>query len=116
MKLSDNADLVRVKHMRDAAEEALRFIENLSRTDLEKNRMLTLALLKELELIGEAASKLSPKFRIKHSEIPWDLIVATRNRLIHGYFDVDLEIVWTTVSADLPQLVRQLKSIIPSTE
>ncbi len=64
--------------------------------------MLTLAIIKELEIIGESASKISPEFKKSQPHIPWINIVGMRNRLTHGYFDVDLDLVWTTVQDDLP--------------
>jgi len=104
-------DDIRLAHIRDAIDEALSFVEGKTKEDLAGSRMLTLSLIKELEMIGEAASKISEGFRRKHIEIPWDAMIATRNRLIHGYFDIDVEIVWKTVSEDLPQLAEKLRGI-----
>ena len=104
-------DSIRVAHICDAIDEALSFVEGKTKKDLAGNRMLLLSLIKELEMIGEAAGKISVGFRRKHAEIPWDAMIATRNRLIHGYFDVDVEIVWKTVSEDLPQLAEKLRHI-----
>jgi len=111
MKPSPESDLIRTRHMIDAISEALNFIVGKNRESLSNDRMLTLALLKELELIGEAASRLSSEFKEKHSEIPWTLLVATRNRLVHGYFDINLDIVWKTVDGDLRMLLVMLNSI-----
>lgn len=74
--------------------------------------MLSLALIREIEVIGEAASRVSDEIKNSHSEIPWGAIIGTRNRLIHGYFDVDLDIVWATVKTDLPALGKQLKPLL----
>ena len=104
-------DGVRVAHLCDAIDEALSFVEGKTKEDLAGSRMLTLSLIKELEMIGEAAGRVSEGFRRKHAKIPWDAMIATRNRLIHGYFDVDVEIVWKTVSEDLPQLAENLRRI-----
>lgn len=108
---SAEADAIRIKHMRDAANEALSFIKNKTRQDLVNDRKLVLSLIKEIEIIGEAASKVSTAFCEKHPEIPWDAIIATRNRLIHGYFDIDYDIVWSTVTVELPKLIEKLKNI-----
>jgi len=108
-------DVIRVKYMRDAIVEALFFTRGKSRKDLDDDRILTLALLKEIELIGEAAVKVSDKFRKSHPQVPWTLVVATRNRLIHGYFDMDLDVVWQTIKKDLPGLLRIIKTILAST-
>lgn len=77
-------DLIRVRHMRDAAIEALSFVVGKTRSDLVNDRMLVLAIIKELEIIGEAASKVSPETRERFVDIPWQDIVGMRNRLIHG--------------------------------
>ena len=87
-----DSDLVHLRHVRDAAQEAVRFVEGRSRADLEKNRMLSLALVQLLEIIGEAVRALSPSFRQDHPEIPWKKMVGMRDRLIHGYFDVNLTV------------------------
>jgi uncharacterized protein with HEPN domain len=105
-------DLVRIRHMLDAAREARSFIASKSREDLDANRMLALSVLKDIEIVGEAASKVSLQTRSATSEIPWQDIVGMRNRLIHGYFDIDLDVVWDTVSGDFPALIEKLESII----
>ena len=106
-----HSDQVRLKHMCDAIREAMAFAKGKTLVDLEKDRKLTLALIKEIEILGEAAGRVSAGFRKKHTQVPWDLITATRNRLIHGYFDVDTEIVWKTISEDLPALLEILESL-----
>ncbi len=107
-----NPDMVRVRHMLDAAQEALSFVSDKSRKDLDANRMLSLSLVKSIEIIGEAASRVSAAFREAHPEIPWVVIVAMRNRLIHAYFDIDLDRVWDTITDDLPPLAYALKMIL----
>lgn len=104
-------DLIRIRHMLDAINEAQVFAADKSRIDLDDNRMLTLAIIKELEIIGEAASKLSSGFRACRPQIPWTDIVGMRNRLTHGYFDIDLDRVWDTVQEDLPALRDELQKI-----
>ena len=93
----DQADFIRLRHMRDAAEEALGFAQGKSRADLDRERMFVLAVLKDLEIIGEAAGKVSMATRQQHLSVLWDDIIGMRNRLIHGYFDVNLDLVWKTV-------------------
>ncbi len=102
-------DRIRLSHMRDAAKEALSFVVAKTRDDLDNNRQLVLALLKSIEIIGEAAAKISPDWKSKSSEIPWRDIIAMRNRLIHAYFDVDLDILWQTVTTELPPLITALE-------
>jgi len=106
------SDEVRLRHMLDAAREALRFAAGRSRTDLDSDRMLVLSVVKSIEIIGEAASKVSEETQRKHPTMPWIDIVGMRNRLIHAYYDVDLDRVWDTLNADLPPLVSELESIV----
>lgn len=106
-------DLTRLRHMLDAAHEAQRFIQNQSRSALDSNRVLVLALVRLIEVIGEAAAQISKDVQDAHPEIPWAKIIAMRNRLIHAYFDVDLDRVWDTVVDDLPPLIAQLEQIVP---
>ena len=110
------SDIVRLRHMLDAAREAISFAKGKSRKDLDNNRMLVLSLVKDIEIIGEAASKVSPDARAETPNIPWQDIIAMRNRLIHAYYDVDLDIVWDTVSNELPALALELNKILPSKE
>jgi len=79
--------------MRDAAAEALQFAAGKMRADFDHDRMLILAILKDLEIIGEAAGRVSRETKQRNSAVPWDEIVGMRNRLIHGYFDVNLDVV-----------------------
>ncbi len=105
-------DQQRIRHMLDAALNATEFITDKSRNDLNKNPMLLFALVKTLEIIGEAARGISDEFKENHPEIPWIDIIGMRNRLIHGYFDIDLDIVWNTVKSDVPALKEKLEMII----
>lgn len=105
-------DRIRIRHMLDAVKEALAFTIDMSREDLGNNRMLTLAIIKELEIIGEAASKLTSEFKAGQPHIPWADIVGMRNRLTHGYFDIDLDRVWDTVLEDLKPLCAELENLI----
>ena len=106
-------DLIRLHHMLDAAREVLSFSEGKSREDLNMNRMLVLSLVKDVEIIGEAASKVSQETRESLSHIPWAQIVGMRNRLIHAYFEVDLDILWKTLLEDIPPLLFELEKLIP---
>lgn len=105
-------DAIRLRHMLDAAREAMSFAAGRSRDDLERDRMLVLAIVKDVEIIGEAASRATAAAQAAHPEIPWAQIIAMRNRLIHAYFDVDLQVVWDTVTEDLPQLVALLEPLV----
>jgi uncharacterized protein with HEPN domain len=105
-------DKIRIMHMIDAAEEALFFVADSSGEDFSKNRMLILSVIKEIEIIGEAASKISEGTKSEFAYIPWQDIVGMRNRLIHGYFDVNVKLVWNTIKNNLPSLIISLKKII----
>lgn len=100
--------------MLDAAREAMSFAAGRSRADLGRDRMLVLAIVKDVEIIGEAAARTTPALQNSHPEIPWAQIIAMRNRLTHAYFDVDLQVVWDTVTDDLPQLAALLEPLVAS--
>lgn len=105
-------DLTRLHHIQDAAREAIDFMSGKTRDDLTNNRMLVLAVVKDLEIIGEAAGRISSECRVRHPEIPWTVMVGMRNRLTHAYFSIDLDSVWDTSSNDLAPLVEQLERVI----
>ncbi len=106
-------DLVRIRHILDAAREALSFASGKTRLDLNTNRMLVLSLVKEIEIIGEAAGKVTEETKNKYKTIPWLDMIDMRNHLIHVYFEVDLDILWDTVVSDLPPLIEALDKIVP---
>lgn len=105
-------DIVRLQHMVDAANEAISFVADKSKSEVETDRALVLALVKSIEIFGEAASKVSRELRLQTPEIPWADIIAMRNRLIHSYFDVNLDIVWQTVTEELPPIVTRLQMLL----
>ncbi|MGA2326540.1 MAG: HepT-like ribonuclease domain-containing protein [Bryobacteraceae bacterium] len=92
------SDIVRLRHMLDAAREALALGAGRTSRDLSRDRTLALALVKCIEIIGEAAAKVSSDTRAKHDDIPWTDIVGMRNRLVHLYFDIDLDRVCDTIT------------------
>ena len=98
--------------MLDFAKKAVQFTRGHKRVDLDSNEMLALATVHLVEIIGEAARTVSGELRQRYPEVPWESISGTRNRLAHGYIDVDLDIIWTIVTKDLPPLIRQLTSIL----
>jgi len=102
--------------MLDAAREATSFVENKTRADLDTDRQLTLAVLKLIEIIGEAASKVTEQSRQEYPEIAWPMIIGMRNRLIHAYYDIDIDRVWDTVTEDLPPLIEQLERFLSEDE
>lgn len=104
-------DSVRLRHMMDSAMEAVELIQGISRADLDTNRVLSLALVRLLEIVGEAASKVTVDTRQETPAIPWSQIVSLRHRLIHGYDTINMDILWKILADDLPVLIAQLKRI-----
>jgi uncharacterized protein with HEPN domain len=102
--------------MLDASLEALTFTEGRTRADLDTDRMFMRAVVKDIEIVGEAAASVSTETRQKHPQIRWKAIVGMRHRLIHGYFDINLDLVWLTLTDDLPPLIDQLRAILKSEE
>jgi uncharacterized protein with HEPN domain len=105
-------DESRLRHMLDYAEEALQFANGRVRSDLDTDRALNLSLTRLLEIVGEAAARVSQATCTQHPQIPWPQIVGLRNRLIHGYDQVDFDVLWRIVQNDLPPLVTELRSIL----
>ena len=105
-------DLVRLRHMLDASREAVAFASESSREELVGDRKLALALVKCIEILGEAASKVSAETKEGITGLPWSVMIGMRNRLIHAYFDIDLDILWNTVKQDIPPLINELQNII----
>ncbi len=102
---------VRWRHMIDAATDALGFVAGRGRADLDDDRMLLFAVVRALEIIGEAASKITPQTRAAHPEIPWPALIGMRNRIVHAYFDINTEIVWVAVTQEIPALLSQLRAV-----
>ena len=101
-------DIVRLRHMLDAAKEAYRFLQGRSPQDLATDTMLNYAVRHAIEIIGEAANNVSPDVRNLLPDIPWRKVIGMRNRLIHAYFDVNATILWDTVKLSLPELITAL--------
>jgi uncharacterized protein with HEPN domain len=103
------ADRVRLRHAVDALTSAIHFTEGRRREDLDKDEMLTFALVYAVPIVGEAVSKVGVEFRDQHPEIPWATIIAMRHRLLHAYSDINNDILWTTVTEATPELLAQIK-------
>jgi uncharacterized protein with HEPN domain len=110
--MTKKSDTIRLRHMFDACHKAMEFLKGRDRSSLDQDEKLALALVRLIEIIGEAAAKVSIEVQFKNAEIPWKDIVGTRNRLIHGYEDVDLDIVWQIVTEDLPVLSGNLRTAL----
>ena len=98
--------------MLDHASEAVGLLRGKSRPDLDRDRLLQLALTRLVEIVGEAAGRVPKELQDRHPAIPWREIVSARNRLIHGYDFVDLDILWEIVATDLSALVPQIEQAL----
>ncbi|UVC11353.1 DUF86 domain-containing protein [Rhizobium sp. TH2] len=105
-------DRIRLRHMRESAVVATHFLKGRSRGDLEADLQFQFALVRAIEIVGEAASKISEDTRRANPEIEWQLIISMRNRLIHAYFDVSTDILWNTATEALPPLIQQLNALL----
>jgi uncharacterized protein with HEPN domain len=109
-------DRIRLQHMFDGVREALSFVQKRRREDLDSDRLLVLGLVKAIEIIGEAAYQVSESTRAEAPSIPWEDIVGMRHRLVHAYFDINLDILCRTVQDDLPPLSSALESVLAKDE
>jgi uncharacterized protein with HEPN domain len=106
------ADSVRLRHMLDAAREALRFSVGRDRSSLDSDAMYRRAVVSCIQEIGEAAVRVSPAARALAPGIPWRQITDMRNRLVHAYFSINADLVWVVIDRDLPPLVQLLEQTL----
>jgi uncharacterized protein with HEPN domain len=105
-------DRIRLAHMLEAISDAQAFMLGRSRPDLDNDKMLVYAVLRAVEIVGEAASKVTADTQLAAPQIPWPAIVGMRHRLVHAYARVDLDIVWKTVQHDLPPLKAAIEAAL----
>lgn len=105
-------DLIYVRHILDAIEKIERYLNGASYESFLDNEMMIDAIVRELEIVGEAAGNLSEEFQKKYPELPFDEMIGMRNRLIHEYFGVDTDIVWKTCVNDLKELKKLIKKVV----
>lgn len=105
-------DRIRLLHMLEHAVEAVQMIREHTRADLDTDRKLNLALVRLVEIIGEAATRMSPEVRNRHPGIPWLDIIGMRNRIVHGYDQVDFDILWDVMELHLPSFITELQRIL----
>jgi uncharacterized protein with HEPN domain len=104
--------LVFLKHIVESIEAIESFSKDTSIESLKENRLKQSAIVRELEIIGEAAKNLPSDFKNKHSDIKWKQIAGLRDKLIHHYFGIDLSVIWDIIQVDLPKLKEQIKEIL----
>ena len=107
-------DAARIRHMIEAGESASRFVAGRERGDIDSDEMLRFALVRAVEIIGEAASRVSQETREQNPSVPWPDIVFMRNRLVHAYFDIDHTVLWKTATQEVPALLAQLRPLLRS--
>jgi uncharacterized protein with HEPN domain len=105
-------DRVRILRMLEAADAIAAFIAVRDRAALDTDRMFLFALVRAVEVFGEAASRVSAETRAAAAAVPWSKITAMRNRLIHAYFDIDRDILWKTAGEEIPALCPLLKDMV----
>lgn len=110
--MSRHDDAVRLQHMLDHAREVVALSQGRTRADLDSDRLYNLAMTRLVELIGESAARLSQATRHANTQIPWSQVVAARNRLIHGYDQINYDILWDIIEIDLPPLIAKLEQIV----
>ena len=110
--MSRNSTRILLADMLDAAREAHGYVRHLNREQLNGHRLLQHGLVRCIEVVGEAASRVSDEFRSAHPELPWSKIIGMRNRLVHAYFEIDLDVVWSTTRNELPILMAILEKLL----
>jgi uncharacterized protein with HEPN domain len=106
-------DVIRIRHMIEAGESAMMFVANRTRPDIESDIQLRFAIVQAVQIIGEAASRVSGEAQNSTPSIPWRQIVAMRNRLVHAYFDIDPDEVWRVAVEEIPKLLPSLRALLP---
>ena len=110
--MSRRDDLTRLTDMREAAQAAVDAVRGRSRADLSIDHVWMLGLVKCVEIVGEAAGRVSRDTRDRLVQLPWPDMIGMRNRLVHGYFEIDEEQVWIAITEDLPRLIGLLDEAI----
>ena len=105
-------DIVYIKHIRDSIKLICEYTENLDKIEFIINDIIQDAVIRRIEVIREAAKNVSVEFTDKYPEVPWKKIAGMRDKLIHGYFNVDIERVWNVIIKDIPALKKQIEDII----
>lgn len=105
-------DCNRLRHIVEAAHEVADYVHGVTQVEFARQRTLQHSTVRCIEIIGEAASRLSPELRDSTPDIPWQDMVGMRNRLIHAYFDIDLDLVWQTATVELPAIIPRVEALL----
>jgi len=105
-------DVIYLKHILDAISRIEEYVKGVKREDYMRNNLLQDGVIRQIEIMGEAAKRLSSEIKEKYPNLPWKDMAGMRDKLIHDYFGVDLDAVWETVEKDIPLLKREVKKII----
>jgi len=111
--MSRDDDQLRLIHILNCINKIQRYVEDTYQEAFEQDEMMQDAIIKNLKIIGEAATRLSKKVKSQNTHIPWQQIEGLRHRLVHDYYQVDLTIVWNTIQNKLPQLKKEIQQIRP---
>ena len=112
MRVSHENDRIRLRHMLENAIRARRFAEGKSREDLDTDELLLFGLDKAVQIVCEAAYKVTPEFRAENPQIPWGEMIGMRHIVVHVYYELDVDVIWETVTDDLPPLISQIQEIL----
>ena len=104
-------ETVYLHHILDAIDRIEEYTRGLTKKEYLEDGLRQDGVVRQLEIIGEASANLSEKFQEEHSEIPWGQIIALRNRIVHAYFDINLQITWDIVHVDIPPLKKQIEKL-----
>lgn len=104
-------DSIYIEHILESINKIQRYVQDISKEEFINNDLLQDAVIRNFEIIGEASKKISPDLKLSYSMIPWREIAGMRDKLIHDYFGVDIEMIWITINEDLPTLLLQIEII-----
>lgn len=109
-------DRARLQHMLAAVCEILHYCSHANRGDLDSNTPLLRLVERNIEILGEAASRLSESYKLTHSEVPWNTITGMRNRIAHAYFNLNRDVLWNTIQTRIPELEQRLLGMLEEFE
>lgn len=115
--MSAQDDKTRLSHIKEAAQKIIKYTDEKTQSDFENDEVLQLAIVRLIEIVGEAAARLSNDLKVNNEEIPWQAIIGMRNRLVHAYFAIDYDVVWQTVQEAIPELLTKIEALeLPDNE